>query len=61
LKDLLQMAQAPLSAVKEDGAMLNVRLEWTCRVDSRDECTSPHIEVLRLDEGKVITPPLLPI
>eukprot|EP00299_Pterocystis_sp_00344_P010986 c5055_g1_i1.p1 GENE.c5055_g1_i1~~c5055_g1_i1.p1 ORF type:complete len:393 (-),score=129.10 c5055_g1_i1:125-1273(-) len=53
LDQLLDLAGAPLSSVKEDGAMLDVRLEWDCYIDTLEGCTSPKAYVQRLDEGKV--------
>eukprot|EP00298_Acanthocystis_sp_HF-20_P010305 c18792_g2_i1.p1 GENE.c18792_g2_i1~~c18792_g2_i1.p1 ORF type:complete len:390 (+),score=137.78 c18792_g2_i1:23-1171(+) len=53
LKELLDQAEAPVEAVKEDGAMLSIRLEWDCVVDKIGGCKSPTGQVRRLDEGKV--------
>jgi len=53
LKELINLADGPLGAIKEDGALMSVRLEWTCRTDTGDGCDAPIPHISRLDEGKV--------
>jgi len=53
LEQLLDMAGAPVTSVREDGALLNIQLTWECMIDSLGGCTTPKINVLRMDEGKV--------
>jgi len=53
LKEILNMVEAPLGAVKTDGAMMNVRFDYQCDLDTGEGCLSPQPTVQRLDEGKV--------
>merc|ERR1712226_1507840 len=53
VKELLDIAEAPVNNIIEDGALINVRLEWTCEIDSGKGCNHPQAQVKRLDEGKV--------
>lgn len=53
IKELLDIAEAPVRNIIEDGALINVRLEWDCEIDSGKGCAHPQAQVKRLDSGKV--------